>query len=65
MVARVLLTIPEVCLATHLGQSTIKSLIAKGAIESISIGRARRVPADAVDAWVRRELEVQAVERAG
>jgi excisionase family DNA binding protein len=49
---RVLLTIPEVAEATALGRSKVYELVAAGKIESVQIGRARRVPRDAVERFV-------------
>lgn len=37
-----------------LGLSTTKALVATGALRSIKIGRARRVPAEAIDEYVQR-----------
>jgi excisionase family DNA binding protein len=49
---RLLLRIPEVSDATGLGRSTVYELIASGALPSVKIGKARRVPADALRQWV-------------
>lgn len=37
-----------------LGYSTTKALIASGELRSIKIGRARRIPAEAIDEYVNR-----------
>lgn len=37
-----------------LGLTTTKALIASGELRSVTIGRARRVPAEAIDEYVRR-----------
>lgn len=41
-----------------LGRSKIYQLLATGAIESIAVGRSRRIPADALRRWVDRQREV-------
>ena len=58
---RILYTYPEACEAAHLGLTTMKDLVARGEIEAISIGRARRIPVAALLAWVDRQRESQAV----
>jgi excisionase family DNA binding protein len=50
--AKVLLTVGEVAEMLGLGRSKVYELIASGAIQSVKIGRARRVHYDAVDAYV-------------
>ena len=39
-----LLTIPETCRETRLGRSKIYELIGEGEIETVKIGKSRRVP---------------------
>jgi excisionase family DNA binding protein len=51
---KLLLTVPEVAERLGLGKSTIYALIASREIESVNIGRARRVPREAIDAFVAR-----------
>jgi excisionase family DNA binding protein len=51
---KLLLTIPEVADALCLGRSKVYELLSSGAIESVQVGRARRVPRDALDAFVTR-----------
>lgn len=53
----ILLRVPEVALRLGLGRSTIYGLIASGELMSVRVGRARRVPAASVDAWVRQRVE--------
>ena len=43
-----LLTVPEVMARLKLGRSTVYDLIRSRRLTSITIGRARRIPADAV-----------------
>jgi excisionase family DNA binding protein len=47
-----LLTVPEVMAVLRLGRCTVYDLMRSGRLESIKVGRARRVPAAAVDAFV-------------
>lgn len=47
-----LLTVPEVMAVLRLGRCTVYDLIRSGRLESIKVGRSRRVPADAVNALV-------------
>lgn len=49
-----LLTIPETVARVRAGRSTVYLLIASGELESVKIGRLRRVPVDAVDDYLRR-----------
>jgi excisionase family DNA binding protein len=49
-----LLTIPEVADELALSRSTIYELVASGRLETVRIGRARRVPRAALDAFVER-----------
>ncbi len=60
-IEKLLLTIAEVCEATGLGQTTVKSLISRGDLNSITVGRARRIPADALEQWITRERESQSI----
>lgn len=60
-----LMTIEAVCEATSLGKTTIYELLRAGEIESIWIGTARRIPADALDAWIARQREKQGAVPAG
>lgn len=53
---KLLLTVEEVAKLTSLGRSTIYLLIARGEIPSITIGRSRRIPIEALRTWIRREL---------
>jgi excisionase family DNA binding protein len=53
---KLLLTVEEVANLTSLGRSTVYELLARGEIPSITIGRSRRVPSEALHAWIRREM---------
>lgn len=47
-----LLTVPEVMAILRLGRCTVYDLIRSGRLESIKVGRSRRIPAAAIDAFV-------------
>ena len=56
---KLLLRIPEVCAITGLGRSTIYQLLDKPeGLPIVRIGRAVRIPADAVRQWVDRQYAV-------
>ncbi|MFF7142754.1 helix-turn-helix domain-containing protein [Streptomyces sp. SID2888] len=52
-----LLTVPEVMARLKVGRSTVYDLIRSHRLVSITIGRARRIPADAVQDFIARETE--------
>ncbi|MEU7180982.1 MULTISPECIES: helix-turn-helix domain-containing protein [Streptomyces] len=52
-----LLTVPEVMASLKLGRSTVYDLIRSRRLVSITIGRARRIPADAVRDFITREIQ--------
>ncbi|MFE7664441.1 helix-turn-helix domain-containing protein [Streptomyces celluloflavus] len=52
-----LLTVPEVMASLKLGRSTVYNLIRSRRLVSITIGRARRIPADAVRDFITREIQ--------
>ena len=52
--ARRLLTVEEAAEALHIGRSKVFDLIRCGDLCSIKIGRLRRVPVDAIDAFTAR-----------
>jgi excisionase family DNA binding protein len=53
-VERALLSIPEAGEALHLGETKVKELVARGELLSVKIGKSRRIPATAVQAFVER-----------
>lgn len=60
-VGEVLLTPEEVARdRLKIGRTRVFELIARGELRSISIGRSRRVPASAVDAYIERLQAEQA-----
>ncbi|MGW4881293.1 excisionase family DNA-binding protein [Streptomyces sp. NPDC004262] len=48
----VLLTVEEAARRLRIGRTTCFRLVLAGEIESVTVGRLRRVPADAVSAYV-------------
>jgi excisionase family DNA binding protein len=56
-ISKKLLTINEAASALGLGRSLIYTLIAKGELKSIKIGRARRIPLSAIDEFIKQHLE--------
>ncbi|MEU9618142.1 helix-turn-helix domain-containing protein [Streptomyces sp. NPDC048155] len=52
-----LLTVPEVMARLKLGRSTIYDLIRSRRLTSITIGRSRRIPADAVRDFIVDQIE--------
>ncbi|MDX3262657.1 helix-turn-helix domain-containing protein [Streptomyces sp. MI02-2A] len=52
-----LLTVPEVMARLKLGRSTVYDLIRSRRLVSITIGRARRIPADAVRDFIAHETK--------
>ena len=51
-----LLTVPDAAAALGLGRSTVYQLVMTGAIPSLTVGRARRIPAAALDQFVAERL---------
>ncbi|MGW2301703.1 helix-turn-helix transcriptional regulator [Streptomyces sp. NPDC001809] len=52
-----LLTVPEVMAHLKLGRSTVYDLIRSRRLVSLTIGRSRRVPADAVRDFIDNQIE--------
>ena len=52
-----LLTVPEVMARLKISRSTVYDLIRTRQLASITIGRARRIPAHALTALIRHHLE--------
>ncbi|WTR28182.1 helix-turn-helix domain-containing protein [Streptomyces canus] len=57
--ARILYPVNEVAQQLGVGLTTAKALIKSGELRSVKIGRARRVPADALHEYVQRLQEEQ------
>jgi len=54
-----LLTVKEAARRLSLARSTVYQLVVAGQIESITIGRARRIPLDALTAYIDRLRQEQ------
>ncbi|MFF9406364.1 helix-turn-helix domain-containing protein [Streptomyces anandii] len=52
-----LLTVPEVMARLKLGRSTVYDLIRSRRLVSITVGRSRRIPADALRDFIAHEIE--------
>lgn len=63
VVEKILLTVEEVAQALRLGRTKTYALILSGAIDSISIGRCRRIPREALEDFVARLQEEAAAEQ--
>lgn len=57
---KLLLTAEEAAEALSLSRSTVYLELASGRLESISVGRARRIPVDAVERWLQSKRQLQA-----
>ncbi len=60
---RLLLRPHEAAELLGLGRSTVYELIAGGAIPSIIIGKSRRIPLEALRAWVRAQTDASTMVR--
>lgn len=61
---RVLLTVEEAAKRLHIGRTTAWGLVKNGELHSVQIGRLRRVPSSAVDAYAARlAAECESEER--
>lgn len=54
--SRKLLTVAEAAAILRLGRTLVYELVLRGDLRSIKIGRARRIPVSAVDAFIRERL---------
>lgn len=52
-----LLTIEEAAERLQVGRCTMQALLLSGEVQSFKIGRLRRVPPAALDAYIRRRME--------
>ncbi|MGW6848627.1 helix-turn-helix domain-containing protein [Streptomyces virginiae] len=52
-----LLTVPEAMARLKIGRSALYDLLRSRRLASLTIGRARRIPAHALDDYVQRHLE--------
>ena len=56
---KLLFTVPEVARQLGLGRSLVYQLVMRGEIDSIKVGRARRVPAEALERFSEEKLADQ------
>jgi excisionase family DNA binding protein len=54
---KLLLKVSEAQKILSLSRSTVYSMIASGVLPSVRIGRAVRIPVDALKEWVKRQTE--------
>ncbi len=54
---KLLLTVPEAAARLSLGRSKFLELLYAGTWPTVRIGRAVRIPASALEAWVARQVE--------
>jgi excisionase family DNA binding protein len=59
MDTKLLLTVDEAADRLSIGRATLYRMISSGLIESVSIGRSRRVPVRALEQFVARQLAEQ------
>lgn len=59
--APLLLTPTEAARALHINRSTLYPLLMRGEIASICIGRARRIPREALLRWITQQVSAQQV----
>jgi excisionase family DNA binding protein len=52
-----LLSVPEVAVALGIGRSLLYGLLLDGQIRSIKVGRARRIPPEAIEEFVARKSQ--------
>lgn len=56
-VRRATLTVPEAAQLLGVGRNTLWALVRRGDIPSVRIGARRVIPRDALDEWVRVQIE--------
>ncbi len=54
MTTQLLLKVEEAAIRLGLGRTIVWGLVSSGELESVTIGRSRRVPVEALDAYVER-----------
>jgi excisionase family DNA binding protein len=55
-VDRALVSRPEASEALHLGKTKVKELVARGELLSVKIGKSRRIPVTAIQAYIDRPV---------
>ncbi len=56
---RILLTVPEAAERLGLGRTFVYELVMRGKLESLKLGKARRIRSAALEAFVERQREEQ------
>ena len=64
MTERLLLTVNEAAVALGLGRSFVWGMVMRGDLPSVKLGRARRIPALALDEYVVRLTEQNSAKEA-
>ena len=64
MSEKVLLRVDEAAALLGVGRSFLYSLVQRGEIDSVKLGRARRIPRQELDAYVRRLQEAESTAEA-
>ena len=59
---KLLYTVPEAAAQLGLGRSKLYELLNSGALPTVRIGRAVRIPAAALEEWVARQVNEQTTE---
>lgn len=57
---KLLLTVPQAADRLGVGRSLLYEMIRRGEVQSIRLGRARRIPVSALERFVRERLEAEA-----
>ena len=60
---RLLLTVPEAALRLGVGRSFLYELVMRGEIDSMKLGRSRRIPVVALERFVSERLEQESAAR--
>ena len=60
---KLLVTVDEAARRLSLGRTTVYTLLVRGDIESVKVGRARRVPVRALTRFVQGQLDAAQEER--
>lgn len=61
--SRLLLTVEEAAQALSVGRSLLYELLMRREIFSVKVGRVRRVPVDALRAYIARQMEAMPARR--
>lgn len=56
-----LLTVEDVAMRLRVGKTTVYELLAHGGLKAIKIGRCRRIPESALNAWIVKQISAQSM----